>query len=570
MLLKSLFCLHGRDSRPRFVAISVGVYVCIAFAAAAFGANFLMYLLALLGLPLLGLTSLRRLADADKSKGLIGVFLLPLIIFIGLLAADVHIALIGLSLVLAAGLTFWGWRFPAPTIVDYRYGYFGPELDAPTSQAMPRRRVEPTIVPKTIAPKTIDPKIVDPNTIDAKAMASKTAIDPNIIDPKPIVAQDVAVRQSAKSTSHIQAQPQAERHEPHVDQLHAQTISAETVSEPEVDLSTHVESVLTSPRVEPSVSAAEAEREALRQDELRFDALTRMTQNPADFVIPDSHADFRPANTSRVEQTHIELVDVDVDNVDLKHVDFTAAQLDPAERSAEPGWRFTAEEDDEPDSFNDRDHAEEVRQRRAEAKDSGSMTELFRGLFEFLAPLKRFLVLPKIKLPKVERRYWRPAGIGCGVVLLIALVWGLWPNGDSETGDGAEVVTVNAIAPYAGERVTLALPDGFSVALEDDILIMRWLGEKGKAQNLWSLATAKGDKTCSVLSFNNGTDYRPVTVDLKADSASEARFSPLDTQAIIIDLARRGNISLCGYKFSLKGSQAILEQNRTFGDYIAR
>ncbi|MCU8002885.1 MULTISPECIES: hypothetical protein [unclassified Shewanella] len=556
MLLKSLFCLHGRDSRPRFVAISVGVYVCIAFAAATFGANFLMYLLALLGLPLLGLTSLRRLADADKSKGLIGVFLLPLIIFIGLLAADVHIALIGLSLVLAAGLTFWGWRFPAPTIVDYRYGYFGPELDAPTSQAMPRRRVEPTIVPKTI----------DPNTIDPKAMASKTAIDPNIIDPKPIVAQDVTVRQSAKSTSHIQAQPQAERHEPHVEQLHAQTISAETVSEQEVDLSTHVESVLTS----PSVSAAEAEREALRQDELRFDALTRMTQNPADFVIPDSHADFRPANTSRVEQTHIELVDVDVDNVDLKHVDFTAAQLDPAERSAEPGWRFTAEEDDEPDSFNDRDHAEEVRQRRAEAKDSGSMTELFRGLFEFLAPLKRFLVLPKIKLPKVERRYWRPAGIGCGVVLLIALVWGLWPNGDAETGDGAEVVTVNAIAPYAGERVTLALPDGFSVALEDDILIMRWLGEKGKAQNLWSLATAKGDKTCSVLSFNNGTDYRPVTVDLKADSASEARFSPLDTQAIIIDLARRGNISLCGYKFSLKGSQAILEQNRTFGDYIAR
>lgn len=560
MLLKSLFCLHGRDSRPRFVAISVGVYACITLAAAAFGAHFLMYLLALLGLPLLGLTSLRRVADAHKPRGLTGVLLLPFIMFIALLAADMHIALIGLSLVLAAGLTFWGWRLPAPTIVDYRYGYFGPELNAPISQAMPRRRVEPTIIAKTS---------------DAKTVASKTAIAPNIIDsnvidPKPIVAQDVAVRQSAKSSSYIQAQPQAERHEPHVDQLHAQTISAETVSEPEVDLSTHVESVLTSPRVEPSVSAAEAEREALRQDELRFDALTRMTQNPADFVIPDSHADFRPANTSRVEQTHIELVDVDVDNVDLKHVDFTAAQLDPAERSAEPGWRFTAEEDDEPDSFNDRDHAEEVRQRRAEAKDSGSMTELFRGLFEFLAPLKRFLVLPKIKLPKVERRYWRPAGIGCGVVLLIAMVWGLWPNGDAETGDGAQVVTVNAIAPYAGERVTLALPDGFSVALEDDILIMRWLAEKGKAQNLWSLATAKGDKTCSVLSFNNGTDYRPVTVDLKADSASEARFSPLDTQAIIIDLARRGNISLCGYKFSLKGSQAILEQNRTFGDYIAR
>lgn len=544
MLLKSLFCLHGRDSRPRFVAISVGVYVCIALAAAAFGANFLMYLLALLGLPLLGLASLRRLADANKSKGLIGVFLLPLFIFIGLLTADVHIALIGLSLVLAAGLTFWGWRLPAPTIVDYRYGYFGPELDAPTSQAMPRRRVEPTIVPKAAA--------------------------------KEIETQDVAARQAAKSTAHIQAQPQVERHEPHVEQSHAQAIRAATASEPEVDLSAHVEpiavaeSTVAEPIIASTMSAADAELEAQRQDELRFDALTRMTQNPADFVVPDSHADFRPANISRVEQTNIDLVDVDVANVDLKHVDFNAAQLDPAERSTEPGWRFAAEEDDEPDSFNDRDHAEEVRQRRAEAKDSGSMTELFRGLFEFLAPLKRFCVLPKIKLPKLERRYWRPAGIGCGVVVLLALVWGLWPSGDAETGDGAEVVTVNAIAPYAGERVTLALPDGFSVALEDDILIMRWLGEKGKAQNLWSLATAKGDKTCSLLSFNNGTDYRPVTVDLKADSATEARFTPLDTQAIIVDLARRGSISLCGYKFSLKGSQAILEQNRTFGDYIAR
>ncbi|MGI1968751.1 hypothetical protein [Shewanella baltica] len=548
MLLKSLFCLHGRDSRPRFVAISVGVYVCIALAAAAFGANFLMYLLALLGLPLLGLASLRRLADAAKSKGLIGVFLLPLFIFIGLLTADVHIALIGLSLVLAAGLTFWGWRLPAPTIVDYRYGYFGPELDAPTSQAMPRRRVEPTIVPKAAA--------------------------------KEIETQDVAARQAAKSTAHIQAQPQAERHEPHVEQSHAQAFSAATASEPEVDLSAHVdpiapeqivaESTVAEPIIASTMSAADAELEAQRQDELRFDALTRMTQNPADFVVPDSHADFRPANVSRVEQTNIDLVDVDVANVDLKHVDFNAAQLDPAERSTEPGWRFAAEEDDEPDSFNDRDHAEEVRQRRAEAKDSGSMTELFRGLFEFLAPLKRFFVLPKIKLPKLERRYWRPAGIGCGVVVLLALVWGLWPSGDAETGDGADVVTVNAIAPYAGERVTLALPDGFSVALEDDILIMRWLGEKGKAQNLWSLATAKGDKTCSLLSFNNGTDYRPVTVDLKADSATEARFTPLDTQAIIVDLARRGSISLCGYKFSLKGSQAILEQNRTFGDYIAR
>lgn len=67
MLLKSLFCLHGRDSRPRFVAISVGVYLGISLAVAAFGANFLMYLLALVGLPLLALTALRRLNEIGRA-----------------------------------------------------------------------------------------------------------------------------------------------------------------------------------------------------------------------------------------------------------------------------------------------------------------------------------------------------------------------------------------------------------------------------------------------------------------------------------------------------------------------
>lgn len=525
MLLKSLFCLHGRDSRPRFVAISVGVYACISIAAAAFGANFLLLLLALLGLPLLGLASVRRLVDANKPQVFVAVFLLPLLIYIVLLLAGAHVAFIGLWLVLAAGLTFWGWRLPAPTIVDYHFGYFGPKLAVPTSQAMPRRRVEPTIDPK------------------------------------------LTTHLATKAATNVQAQPDAEEDEPQLESAPIQHLNVEVMPDPQARTFAHVDPVSAAAPV------IDAELEVRRQDELRFDALTRMTQNPADFIVPDAYADFRPANASRVEHANIELVDVDIAKVDLKHTDFNQAQFDPADHSAEPGWHFAP--DDEPDSFNDIDHAEEVRQRRAAAKDSGSMTELFRGLLEFVAPLKRYFVLPKLKLkfkPKFtlampDRRYWRPAGIGLSVVFLALLLWGLWPSGDDTD---VSVATVHAVAPYAGDRVTLALPDGFSVALEDDVLIVRWLGEQGKAQNLWSLATAKGDKTCSVLAFNNGTDYRPVTVDLQADSATEARFSPLDAQAIIVDLAHRGSISLCGYKFSLKGSQAMLEQNRAFGTYLAR
>ncbi|EGM68419.1 hypothetical protein [Shewanella sp. HN-41] len=479
MLLKSLFCLHGRDSRPRFAAISVGVYVCISLAVAGFGANFLMYLLALLGLPLLALTSLRRLMDANKPKFLVALLVLPLPVYLALLIVGAPPFIAVLALVLAAGATFFGARLPSPTIVDYRFGYYGPALDSPTSQAIPRRRVEPVLTPKTAA--------------------------------------------ATPTSSH------------------------------------------TGPTGTPTL--AEVDLEVLRQDELRFDELTRMTQNPADFVVHDAiidaQADFRPAHQSRVEQTHIEVIDVDLAQVDLQHANARHAPLDPAELNDEPVWRF--DHDDESNSVHQAEDAEEMRRRRAEAKDSGSMTELFRGLIEFFSPYRRYLVLPKFPMP--SRRYWRPAAIGLGGLILVALVWGLWPNGDEQA---LEVVSAVPAAPIASDRVTLEMPDGFSVAFEGNVLIMRWLGEQGKAQNIWSLATAQGDKTCSALVFNNGTEYRPMTVDLKADSATEARFSPLDSAGIIVDLARRGSIGLCGYKFSLKGSQAILEQNRTFGDYLAQ
>lgn len=492
MLLKSLFCLHGRDSRPRFVAISVGVYLGISLAVAAFGANFLMYLLALVGLPLLSLTALRRLTDAAKPKALVVVLILPLIVLLALhiVAAPPVLAMLGL--VLGAGATFWGARFSSPTLVDYRFGYYGPAFDTPTSQAIPRRRVEPVITPKAAAAQNAAPNA----SVDVPVTA-------------PVVAD------------------------------------------------THAE-----PTIAPSVTAPELE--VLRQDELRFDALTKMTANPADFIVPDAvvegHADFHPANKGRVEQARIDIADVDRVQVNLPDEDVKRAPLD-----AEPVWRF--DPDDDAEVFNDTEHAEEVRRRRAEAKESGSMTELFRGVAEFFAPYRRYIKLPK--LPKLERRYWLPVGGGVGAVLLVLLVWGLWPNADESPAEEA-VPSVPSAPITASDRVTLDLPDGFSVALEQDVLIIRWLGERDKPQNLWSIATAKGDKSCSALVFNNGTEYRTITVDLLADSATEARFTPLDTASIITDLARRGSIGLCGYKFSLKGSQAVLEPNRAFGTYLAR
>ncbi|WP_298771312.1 hypothetical protein [uncultured Shewanella sp.] len=155
----------------------------------------------------------------------------------------------------------------------------------------------------------------------------------------------------------------------------------------------------------------------------------------------------------------------------------------------------------------------------------------------------------------------------CGSSLLVfAMVlvswWGF--NGDEASG----LPQAASLPKPIIERHEAKLPDGFSLVFENDILIMRWLGEVQDPQTLWSLAQAKGDKSCAELTFNNGDKYRPLTVSIKQDTAIEARFSPLDNAAIITDIAKRGSVSLCGYKFSLKGSLAILGKNPIFGDYL--
>ncbi|WP_394202356.1 hypothetical protein [Shewanella waksmanii] len=133
----------------------------------------------------------------------------------------------------------------------------------------------------------------------------------------------------------------------------------------------------------------------------------------------------------------------------------------------------------------------------------------------------------------------------------------------------AEQLMPEPIQPIAFKADAKAeMPDGFSVILSDDAVILEWLGERGEPQQLWSLETAIGDKTCQVMEFNNGASYRPIRVELLPSSATRARFSPLDTEAIITDIAMRGNLKLCGYQFSLKGSQAALAKSAGFIDYL--
>lgn len=171
-----------------------------------------------------------------------------------------------------------------------------------------------------------------------------------------------------------------------------------------------------------------------------------------------------------------------------------------------------------------------------------------------------------ISWAKQNKRLLQASVGGLSCMILIAGFWSLF----SGTTDDEYVEQESAVsAPQiAVQRDEVKLPDGFSLILEEDLLVMRWLGETEDPGVIWSLATAQGDKTCAHLIFNNGTRYRPVTVEQMPDTGIEARFSPLDTESIISDVARRGSVKLCGYDFSLKGSQSALAKSGSFISYL--
>ena len=160
-------------------------------------------------------------------------------------------------------------------------------------------------------------------------------------------------------------------------------------------------------------------------------------------------------------------------------------------------------------------------------------------------------------------------GIAVTAVAMITLMAtiSLWPKGTADEVQVEETIAQQTAEP-AAPRDEVKLPDGFSLGLVDGRLVMSWLGDKGEAGEIWSLANAKGDKRCSVLKFNDGSEYRPVSVLMTADTVTEAWFSPLDAQAVIRGVAMRGNVQLCGYKFSLKGTQSRLEAHRAFAPYL--
>ncbi len=115
----------------------------------------------------------------------------------------------------------------------------------------------------------------------------------------------------------------------------------------------------------------------------------------------------------------------------------------------------------------------------------------------------------------------------------------------------------------------LVMPDNFDLYLTPyKGILLHWQADSVATGQLWSQLTTKGDKSCQLINFNQGNDLRPLTIMVENNTEYFASFSPLDTQALIQALAFQGSFSLCGYDFSLKGSQAVLGKHNSYAFFL--
>jgi len=131
---------------------------------------------------------------------------------------------------------------------------------------------------------------------------------------------------------------------------------------------------------------------------------------------------------------------------------------------------------------------------------------------------------------------------------------------------GAEMASINI---FASKDHLLPMPDNFNLYISTyQGIIIHWQADQVSNGELWSQLTASGDKSCKSLQFNKGAPLRPLTVLVENGSDYFASFSPLDSKELIKALAFRGKFSLCGYSFSLKGTQAVLGKHPQYAVYL--
>ena len=117
----------------------------------------------------------------------------------------------------------------------------------------------------------------------------------------------------------------------------------------------------------------------------------------------------------------------------------------------------------------------------------------------------------------------------------------------------------------------LILPDEFSLmTTSHEGLVIHWQADENQEKILWNIRQAIGDKSCKSIQFNNKSTYRTTFVKVEERIEYYAEFSPLDLKNLIGDIAKHNSFLLCGYSFSLAGSQASLNKNIYYAEKISQ
>jgi len=142
----------------------------------------------------------------------------------------------------------------------------------------------------------------------------------------------------------------------------------------------------------------------------------------------------------------------------------------------------------------------------------------------------------------------------------------------SSASTSQKVTGKNVITDIIANKGDLLLmPDNFNLYLSAyQGIIIHWKADQVANGQLWSLLSGSGDKSCKNITFNTGDAIRPLAVLVEQGNEYFASFSPLDSKELIQALAFRGNFSLCGYSFSLKGSQAVLGKNSQYAPFLEK
>jgi hypothetical protein len=162
-----------------------------------------------------------------------------------------------------------------------------------------------------------------------------------------------------------------------------------------------------------------------------------------------------------------------------------------------------------------------------------------------------------------------------GIIAAISLVSIaiFWPSAEDQIMPNQ---LVNQVETSSRQRLNkIEMPDSFWLMHDQhNAITLAWQGEtvaKGqviKEGDYWSALTAVGDKSCAELVFSRDSRFRSQQVVMKNQGDYYADFSPVDSKAIIEAIALKSRFNLCGYEFSLKGTQAILMSHKKYADYL--